>query len=215
MFVEGELFVVGDHDDAEVILVYFMDLVDEDFADAFALVFGAHEQVMHIGVHDAVVHRANHADKFIAVPGRDDGLVAKKSGGQKKRISIGMELIADPELFILDEPDSGLDGVIARELFERLRDVANQGKIVIAITHTPDRVVDLFDKVIVLARDSGRVGRLAFYGTPDEAKEFFEKDSMERIVMCVNSTHEGGEGRADEFIEKFAHLKQEGGASHG
>ncbi|MBQ6356006.1 MAG: ABC transporter ATP-binding protein, partial [Solobacterium sp.] len=46
------------------------------------------------------------------------GLVAKKSGGQKKRISIGMELISDPELFILDEPDSGLDGVIARELFE-------------------------------------------------------------------------------------------------
>lgn len=148
----------------------------------------------------------------LGMTGRDDGLVAKKSGGQKKRISIGMELIADPELFILDEPDSGLDGVIARELFERLRDVADQGKIVIAITHTPDRVVDLFDKVIVLARDSGRVGRLAFYGTPDEAKEFFEKDSMERIVMSVNSTHEGGEGRADEFIEKFAHLKQEGGA---
>ena len=74
MFVEGEFFVVGDHDNTEVILVYFMDFVDENFADAFALVFWAHEQVMHIGVHDAVVHRANHADKFIAVPGRDDGL---------------------------------------------------------------------------------------------------------------------------------------------
>lgn len=46
MFVEGEFFVVGDHDDAEVILVYFMDLVDENFADAFALIFGAHEQIM-------------------------------------------------------------------------------------------------------------------------------------------------------------------------
>ena len=74
MFIEGELFVVGDHDDAEVILVYFMDLVDEDFADTLALIFGAHEQVMHVGVHDTVVHRANHADEFVAVPGRDDGL---------------------------------------------------------------------------------------------------------------------------------------------
>ncbi len=55
MLVKGEFFVVGDYDDAEVILVYFMDLVDEDFADAFALVFGAHEQVMHVGVHDAGV----------------------------------------------------------------------------------------------------------------------------------------------------------------
>lgn len=74
MLVEGEFFVVGDHDDAEVILVFFMDLVDEDFADALALVFGAYEQVMHVGVHDTVVHRADHADELASVPGRDDGL---------------------------------------------------------------------------------------------------------------------------------------------
>ena len=74
MLVEGEFFVVGDHDDAEVILVFLMDLVDEDFADALALVFGAHEQVMHVGVHDAVVHCTDHADELFAVPGRDDGL---------------------------------------------------------------------------------------------------------------------------------------------
>ena len=74
MLVEGEFFVVGDHDDAEVILVFLMDLVDEDFADALALVFGAHEQVMHVGVHDAVVHCTDHADELFAVPGRDDCL---------------------------------------------------------------------------------------------------------------------------------------------
>ena len=133
-----------------------------------------------------------------------DGLVAKKSGGQLRRICIAMELVTDPELFILDEPDSGLDGVISREIFTKLRQIANENRIVIAITHTPDRVIDLFDKVIVLGKDSGHVGRLAFYGSPDEAKEFFGRDSMEEIVMCMNSTDEGGEGRADEFIEKFA-----------
>lgn len=74
MLVKSKFFVVGDHDDAEVILVYFMHLVNEDFADAFALVFGAYEQVMHIGVHDTIVHGANHADEFVAVPGRNDGL---------------------------------------------------------------------------------------------------------------------------------------------
>lgn len=135
-----------------------------------------------------------------------EGLVSKKSGGMKKRISIAMELVSDPELFILDEPDSGLDGVIARELFEKLRDIADEGKIVIAITHTPDRVIHFFDKVIVLARDSGRVGRLAFYGSPDEARAFFGKSTMEDIVMSVNSKDQGGEGRADEYIARYAAL---------
>lgn len=153
--------------------------------------------------------RVNEVIETLGLSGRTQGLVAKKSGGQKKRISIGMELISDPDLFILDEPDSGLDGVIARELFEKLRAIADEGKIVIAITHTPDRVADLFDKVIVLARDSGRCGRLAFYGSPDEAREFFGRDTMENIVMTVNPTTEGGEGRANEMIEKYAALTAE------
>lgn len=141
-----------------------------------------------------------------------DGLISKKSGGQKKRISIGTELISNPELFILDEPDSGLDGVIARELFEKLRGVADEGSIVITITHTPDRVIELFDKVIVLAKDSGKVGRLAFFGSPKQAREFFGRDTMEDIVMAVNSEEEGGEGRADEFIEKYAEMTAGKGA---
>ena len=131
------------------------------------------------------------------------GLVAKKSGGQLRRICIATELITDPVLFILDEPDSGLDGAISREIFTKLRQIADEGRIVIAITHTPDRVIDLFDKVIILARDSGRVGRLAFYGTPQEAREFFERDTMEQIVRSVNGKEEGGEGRGDEMIRKY------------
>ena len=64
-------------------------------------------------------------------------------------------------------------------------------------------MIDLFDKVIVLARDSGRVGRLCFYGTPQEAREFFDRDTMEKIVRSVNARDEGGEGRADELIKKY------------
>lgn len=138
-----------------------------------------------------------------------DGLVSKKSGGQLRRISIAMELVSDPELFVLDEPDSGLDGVIAREIFTKLRGIADEGKIVLVITHTPDRVVDLFDKVIVLAKDSGRVGRLAFYGSPQEAREFFGRETMEGIVMRVNRKEEGGDGMADTYIERYARLTAE------
>ena len=130
-------------------------------------------------------------------------LVEKLSGGQRKRLSIALEYISDPSLFILDEPDSGLDGVVARGLFEKLRAIADLNKIVVVITHTPDRVIDLFDDVIVLAKDASLTGRLAFYGPVKEAYEFFGKDSMEEIILTVNQKDEGGEGRADEFVEKY------------
>ena len=133
-----------------------------------------------------------------------NSLVEKLSGGQRKRLSIAMEYISNPSLFILDEPDSGLDGVMARELFENLRSIADSNKIVIVITHTPDRVIDLFDDVIVLAKDKDRTGRLAYYGPVKEAYDFFGKDSMEHILRSINQKDEGGEGRADEFIEKYS-----------
>ncbi len=134
-------------------------------------------------------------------------LVEKLSGGQKKRLSISMEFLCNPSLFILDEPDSGLDGVMARELFVQLRKIADSGKIVIVITHTPDRVIDLFDDVIVLAKDSARTGRLAFYGSIEEARKFFERDRMEQIVKSVNRKEEGGDGLADQFVMKFAEVQ--------
>ena len=136
-----------------------------------------------------------------------DNLVSKLSGGQRKRLSIAMEFISNPSLFILDEPDSGLDGVMARELFQQLRMIADQGKIIIVITHTPDRVIDLFDDVIVLAKDAKRTGRLAYFGSIQEAREFFGKEKMEEIVKSINRQEEGGDGRADEFILKYAEVQ--------
>jgi ABC-type multidrug transport system ATPase subunit len=136
-----------------------------------------------------------------------NNLVEKLSGGQKKRLSISMEFLSNPSLFILDEPDSGLDGVMARELFEQLRKIADTGKIVIVITHTPDRVIDLFDDVIVLAKDSARTGRLAWYGGIEDAKKFFQRDSMEKIVKAVNRKEEGGDGLADEYVLKYAEVQ--------
>ena len=136
-----------------------------------------------------------------------NNLVEKLSGGQKKRLSISIEFISNPSLFILDEPDSGLDGVMARALFVELRKIADSGKIVIVITHTPDRVIDLFDDVIVLAKDSARTGRLAFYGSVDDARKFFGRETMEEIVKSVNRKEEGGDGLADDFVMKFAEVQ--------
>ncbi len=132
-----------------------------------------------------------------------DSLVGKLSGGQRKRLSIAIEYIGNPSLFFLDEPDSGLDGTMARQLMENLRDIANEGKICLVISHSPDRAFELFDRVIVLAKSSDEEGRLVFYGSPHEALEFFEVDCLEKIVSRINYPEEGGEGLADYFIERF------------
>ena len=152
--------------------------------------------------------RVQHVLESFGLSMLQDTLVDKLSGGQRKRLSIAMEFISDPSLFILDEPDSGLDGVVARGLFEKLRAIADEGKIVVVITHTPDRVIDLFDDVIVLAKDVDRTGRLAYYGPIKEAGEFFGKDSMEGILLSINQKEEGGEGRANEFVALYAQQLQ-------
>ena len=149
----------------------------------------------------------NNIEKTIEVLGLGrvrDSLVRKLSGGQRKRLSIAVEYIGDPSLFFLDEPDSGLDGTMARALMENLRSIADDGKIVIVISHSPDRAYELWDKVIVLAKDTKEdTGRLAYYGPPDQACAFFGTETLEQIVRRINRTDEGGEGQADHFIEKY------------
>lgn len=133
-----------------------------------------------------------------------NSLIKKLSGGQCKRLSIAVEYISNPSLFFLDEPDSGLDGIMARTLMENLRVIANEGKIVMVISHGPDRAKDLFDKVIVLAKSvKDNCGRLAFYGSVEEAYRFFDTDSLEGVVKRINRKDEGGDGLSDHFIEKY------------
>lgn len=137
-------------------------------------------------------------------------LVKKLSGGQRKRLSIAVEFVSNPSLFFLDEPDSGLDGVMARSLMESLRKIADQKKIVMVITHSPDRVEDLFDKVIVLAKSAiDNSGHLAFYGSIEDAKAFFEVSSTEQIVRRINRIDEGGEGKSDYYIQRFQSMMEQ------
>lgn len=133
-----------------------------------------------------------------------NSLVGKLSGGQRKRLSIAVEFIADPSLFFLDEPDSGLDGIMARTLMENLRGIADEGKIVMVITHGPDRAADLFDQVVVLAKSTiDNCGHLAYYGPVKEAYRYFGADTLEGVVKKINRKDEGGEGLSDYYIEKF------------
>ncbi len=153
---------------------------------------------------EEVEKRITEVLEIFGLPDLRNERVGALSGGQRKRLSIAIEFIADPILFFLDEPDSGLDGVMARALMEDLRKITGDDRIVVVISHSPDRVIDLFDKVIVLTKsEEDGAGHLAFYGTITAAKKFFGCDSMEKVLKLVNRTTEGGEGKGQYFIDKF------------
>lgn len=148
--------------------------------------------------------RAAWAANLLGLSREKATLVGRLSGGQRKRLSIAVELVGDPSLFFLDEPDSGLDGIMARSLMENLRSIADLGKMVLVITHGPDRADDLFSKVLVLAKsERDGAGHMLFYGSVEEAKAFFDTTSLEGIVRRINRPDEGGEGLADAYLDRW------------
>lgn len=99
---------------------------------------------------------------------RRDAKVRELSGGQRKRVSIGVELLADPKLFFLDEPTSGLDPGLDKKMMQLLRKLADQGRTVILVTHATTNI-KLCDRIVFL----GQGGRLCYFGPPHECLQFF------------------------------------------
>ncbi len=94
--------------------------------------------------------------------------LTRVSGGQKKRASIGIEMLSDPDLFFLDEPTSGLDPGTEKNLMITLRQLAGQGKSVVLITHST-LALPMCDKIIIVGRD----GKMTYFGEPEGALTFF------------------------------------------
>ncbi|MDJ0774301.1 MAG: ATP-binding cassette domain-containing protein [Mastigocoleus sp. MO_167.B18] len=94
------------------------------------------------------------------------------SGGQRKRVSIGVELLADPKLFFLDEPTSGLDPGLDKEMMRLLRELADQGRTVVLVTHATANI-EVCDRITFM----GRGGKLCYFGPPKEALSFFDMPS--------------------------------------
>ncbi|MDQ2856575.1 MAG: FHA domain-containing protein, partial [Acidobacteriota bacterium] len=94
---------------------------------------------------------------------RRDVPISQLSGGQRKRVSIAVELITKPSVIFLDEPTSGLDPATEEKVMVLFRQIAESGRTVILTTHAMENV-KLFDKIVVLMR-----GKLVFYGAPQRA----------------------------------------------
>ncbi|MFF4524825.1 ABC transporter ATP-binding protein/permease [Streptomyces bluensis] len=97
-----------------------------------------------------------------------DKKVTSLSGGQRKRVSVALELLTKPSLIFLDEPTSGLDPGMDRDVMQLLRGLADDGRTVLVVTHSVAELA-LCDKLLVMAPG----GAVAYFGPPEEALNFF------------------------------------------
>ncbi len=103
------------------------------------------------------------------------------SGGQRKRVSIASELLAQPTLFFLDEPTSGLDPGLEKKMMYDLKRLADQGRTIVLVTHATSNI-EQCDYVAFMAKG----GKLAYYGPPREAIKFFEAQDFADIYQKLS-----------------------------
>ena len=129
---------------------------------------------------------------------RKDVRVGSLSGGQRKRVSIGVERLTRPGLFFLDEATSGLDPGTENRLMRLLRQLADDGQTIVLITHATKNVT-LCDQVIFLAKG----GHLAYFGPPEEALEFFGVAAFDEIYEQLED-----ERSPEEWAENYRQSPQ-------
>ena len=120
---------------------------------------------------------------------RRDLRVSKLSGGQRKRVSVGVELLARPSVLFADEPTSGLDPALERSLTQTFKDLTDDGSTVILTTHVMTSL-DLLDKICLLYE-----GHLAYFGPVERIKAYFEVDDFTDIYRRLEE-HAPREWRA-------------------
>ena len=121
-----------------------------------------------------------------------DTRIDRLSGGQRKRVSVALELLTKPSLLFLDEPTSGLDPGLDKSVMEMMRELAHDGRTIVVVTHSVANL-DTCDRLLVLVPG----GRVAFYGPPSEGLTFFAKQSWAEVFQAFDN--EPGRDWASEF----------------
>ncbi|MEU5539755.1 FHA domain-containing protein [Streptomyces sp. NPDC020362] len=111
-----------------------------------------------------------------------DKKVTSLSGGQRKRVSVALELLTKPSLIFLDEPTSGLDPGMDRDVMQLLRGLADDGRTVLVVTHSVAELA-ICDKLLVMAPG----GAVAYFGPPEEALNFFGYDTWADVFSAFEN----------------------------
>ena len=133
---------------------------------------------------------------LVGLEGKADERTSRLSGGQQRRLDVGMALIGDPELLFLDEPTTGFDPSARRQAWDVIAGLRDLGKTVFLTTHYMDEAQRLADRVTIIA-----AGRIVARGTPEdlggresgETTIRYRRDGREVVVQTatpVQTLHE-------------------------
>lgn len=154
------------------------DIVQNDLTVRQALTFGARLRFPNEPV-ESREQRVSRVIDDLELEDYQNQLIRSLSGGQKKRVNIALELMAEPGLLFMDEPSSGLDPGLDKELMDILRKLADRGHVVVVVTHTTLNI-EKCDMLALVAR-----GNLAYFGPPKEALAFFGVRSYPELYNRV------------------------------
>ena len=110
--------------------------------------------------------------------------VSAYSGGMKRRLSLAIALLGNPELLVLDEPTVGIDPALRREVWKELRTIRDQGRSIIITTHVMDEA-ELTNRVALLL-----AGKIIACDEPQKLKESYGVDSIEDVFLEAEASEE-------------------------
>ncbi|KIF73852.1 ABC transporter ATPase [Streptomyces sp. 150FB] len=128
--------------------------------------------------------------------------VSSLSGGQRKRVSVALELLTKPSLIFLDEPTSGLDPGMDRDVMQLLRVLADDGRTVLVVTHSVAELA-ICDKLLVMAPG----GAVAYFGPPEEALNFFGYTTWADVFSAFENYRDydwSGRWRGSQHYQMYA-----------
>jgi len=161
------------------------DIVHRDLTVERALYYAAKLRLPSDFTDEQIERRIQEALEDVDLSHRRTLMVRSLSGGQRKRVSIALELLANPSVFFLDEPTSGLDPGLDRKMMSLLRNLADRGRTVVLVTHATNNI-NACDYVCFLCAG----GRLAYFGPPEQAKVYFDKSDFAEIYSSLEPTDE-------------------------
>ena len=161
------------------------DIVHRDLTVERALYYAARLRLPSDFTDEQIEQRISETLEDVELTHRRGLLVRSLSGGQRKRVSIALELLANPSVFFLDEPTSGLDPGLDRKMMLLLRNLADRGHTIVLVTHATTNI-NSCDYVCFLC--SG--GRLAYFGPPEQAKVYFDRTDFAEIYSSLEPTEE-------------------------
>jgi ABC-type multidrug transport system ATPase subunit/pSer/pThr/pTyr-binding forkhead associated (FHA) protein len=161
------------------------DIIHRDLTVERALYYSAELRLPKDFTDEQIRERIDEVLEDVEMTHRRKLLISQLSGGQRKRVSIALELLAKPAVFFLDEPTSGLDPGLDRKMMLLLRKLADKGHTIVLVTHATNNI-NTCDYVCFLCQG----GRLAYFGPPDGAKAYFGKSDFAEIYSALEPTDE-------------------------